>query len=90
MSDLHLTKTRAALLRAVYAGDVVDGPDDQGNVHTWLIDPPHQPRKVNARIAEAKAAGWVLRDDRHAWYLTSAGSAALDANGGWGWSEASS
>lgn len=81
MSDLYPTKTRRALLLAVDAGDVVDGPDEYGTIHTWLIDPPYAPRKVNNRVGDALYAGWV-RQDGVTWVLTDAGRAVLAAGGG--------
>jgi hypothetical protein len=36
MADFYPTKTWLALLSAVNAGDVVDGPDEHGTIHAWL------------------------------------------------------
>jgi hypothetical protein len=77
MAELYPTKTRLALLRAVLAENVVDGPDEHGQIHAWEIDPPYAPRKVNSRINELKAAGWVA-EHRNTYRLTPAGRRVLD------------
>lgn len=76
MSDLYLTPTRRAFLLAVHAGNVVDGPDDDGTIHAWEIDPPYKPRKVNALVNSAMAAGWVA-EYGHTYRLTPAGEALI-------------
>lgn len=76
-AGLYPTPSRLALLQAVNAGDVVEGPDEHGTVWTWLIDPPYVPRRVQARMQQLKAAGWVELIDMR-WHLTTAGGAVLD------------
>lgn len=78
MSALYPTPSRLALLAAVLAGDVVEGPDEHGTVWTWLIDPPYKPRKVQAKVRELEAAGWVELVEM-VWLVTPAGMAVLDA-----------
>lgn len=80
MTYLFPTKTRLELLRAIHAGDVVDGPDDRGGIHTWWIDPPYAPRKVNARTDEIRAAGWA-ESEGCVWVLTERGHAILGGRG---------
>lgn len=95
MSDLHPTPTRLALLRDVAGGSVRreynTEPQTEHDYNTWAG------RRVCARVAEAKAAGWVELDGTkfstgvHGflvsyWRLTEAGRSVLDAHGGWSWS----
>jgi hypothetical protein len=83
MPDLYPTKCRLALLRAVDTGDVVEGITEDHLVggavaHTFLLDEPDEPRKVDARVKEAERAGWVELDKTGVnWRLTDAGQAVL-------------
>lgn len=75
---LHITPNRKALLKAVSMGDVLDDPGADGT-ETYHVDywPPHDKRKVTARIAELKQAGLVHQPEPPKWRLTEAGSEAL-------------
>jgi hypothetical protein len=78
MADLHPTPTRLKLLRAVRAGDVLEGINDE---HTYLLQHPDPALKVCARIKEADAAGWVELPEDGAplyWRLTEAGRKVLE------------
>lgn len=78
MSDLYPTPNRLALLREVWAGNVLEGITEETDGHTWLIDPETgDRRRVCARIAEALKAGWVVQDEAF-WRLTHTGQAVLD------------
>lgn len=83
---LYPTKSRLSLLAAVDAGDVIEGTTEDhltGTLvpHTFLVDDPDKPRKVDARIKEAEAAGWVeLPNDGvgPVWQLTDYGRQTLN------------
>lgn len=63
MAELHLypTKARLALLDAARMLNVRIGHPD-GRPGVWLLDGPHEPQLVTARIQEQVWAGWVERD----------------------------
>lgn len=73
------TPTRLELLRAVAAGDVIEGLTEETEGHTWLLPRDHTEtlRKVCARIREAEAAGWVWLEEAF-WRLTDQGQITLE------------
>jgi hypothetical protein len=79
MAGLFPTPTRLALLRDVDAGRVQMYTDRHTYLDAWGV--------LDARISEARAAGWVELDEptlahRRPWRLTDAGRAVLAARGG--------
>jgi hypothetical protein len=77
---LYPTKTRLNLLRAVRDGWILDDPRDG---HTYWVDPPDDPFRVDARVREAERAGWIVLDveDGINWHLADAGQAVLTEAG---------
>lgn len=85
MSELKPTKTRLALLQAVYNGVVLRLPDEEhgdfATFDTTDAEVGYPARRVSSQIDQMERVGWVhLHVNGMTWTLTDSGRAVL--NGG--------